>query len=102
MTLCWLLALVVIFIVGNAEALVWNGDGTDIRWSLQCDFIGRNLKIQISPANQCGPLCKANYPCSHFTWTNFNVSSLPFHSILLRFPSFASYNASNNVSTNYL
>ncbi len=47
MTLCWLLlALVVIFIVGNAEALVWNGDGT--RWSLQCDFIGRDLKIQIS------------------------------------------------------
>jgi hypothetical protein len=78
MTLCWL-ALVVIFIVGNAEALVWNGDGTDTRWSLQCDFIGRDLKNQISPASQCGSLCKANSPCSHFTWTNFNVSSLPFH-----------------------
>jgi hypothetical protein len=79
MTLCWLAFLVVIFIVGNAEALVWNGDGTDTRWSLQCDFIGRDLKNQISPASQCGSLCKANSPCSHFTWTNFNVSSLPFH-----------------------
>jgi hypothetical protein len=67
------------------------------------EFIGPDLKIQASPdASQCRSLCKANSPCTHFTWIYLNVSSLPFHSILLRFPSFASYNASNNVSTNYL
>ncbi|KAI9558647.1 hypothetical protein GHT06_015436 [Daphnia sinensis] len=63
--------LVVIFDVNNVTALVWNGAGTDTRWALQCDFIGRDMKNQLSTGDQCGPLCKANPPCSHFTWTNF-------------------------------
>ncbi|XP_046458705.1 uncharacterized protein LOC124205356 [Daphnia pulex] len=70
-TLCWK-ALILILVIGNSAAIVWNGDGTDTRWALQCDFIGRDFKNQISPGDRCGSLCKENSPCSHFTWTNYN------------------------------
>ncbi|EFX72198.1 hypothetical protein DAPPUDRAFT_227578 [Daphnia pulex] len=70
-TLCWK-ASILILVIRNSAAIVWNGDGTDTRWALQCDFIGRDLKNQISRGDQCGSLCKENSPCSHFTWTNYN------------------------------
>ncbi|XP_046646576.1 uncharacterized protein LOC124336813 isoform X2 [Daphnia pulicaria] len=70
-TFCWK-ALILILVIGNSAAIVWNGDGTNTRWALQCDFIGRDFKNQISPGDRCGSLCKENSPCSHFTWTNYN------------------------------
>lgn len=77
-SLCWVTLFLVLSVVSNAAGLVWNGAGTDTRWALQCDFIGRDVKNQISTGDQCGSLCKANPPCSHFTWTNYKVQiSLP-------------------------
>ena len=74
-SLC-LFAWLLLVVTGPSTALVWSGTG--VRWAAQCDFVGRDLKNQITTASQCGPLCQTTPSCSHFTWTNFQVESNSF------------------------
>ena len=69
---CLFALLLLLVVIGNAFALVWSG--THLRWAPHCDFIGKNLEHQLSPADRCGPLCQATHSCTHFTWTNHEVN----------------------------
>ena len=45
--------------VGFATAIQWQ-DSNDVRYSLDCDFYGNDLRSQRSTGEQCGPLCSSD------------------------------------------
>ncbi len=59
--------------VGQPPASAWNDAGT-LKWALKCDFIGRDLMGKASSADTCGPTCQSTSGCSHFVWTDYQVS----------------------------
>ena len=49
----------------TAGPINWNGND----WAMSCDWVGNDFTSALSTGAQCGPLCKATFSCTHFTWT---------------------------------
>lgn len=62
------------FLASTPQATLWKDDGTFI-WALNCDFQNRDYKnIAAKDSNSCILICSSDPLCSHFTWTNHQVS----------------------------
>jgi beta-glucanase (GH16 family) len=66
------LTLSLTFYKVNVSSLNWNGAGTHIMWSMNCDFPGNDLSQVSSNGENCGPKCDKTPDCTHFTWTDHN------------------------------
>ena len=58
---------------GQPPASAWN-DAGNLKWAVQCDFVGKDLTRQATTSETCGPTCESTPGCSHFIWTNYEVS----------------------------
>lgn len=55
-----------------SEAFEWNYDVENkLYWSMNCDFIGNDLKNVQMSGQYCGSSCVATPGCTHFTWTDY-------------------------------
>ena len=61
----------VILMIENSNAISWQ-DGPDGKWSMGCDFFGKDLINRLSKGEECSGLCKTISGCTHFTWSNYN------------------------------
>ena len=59
--------------VGQPPASAWN-DAGNFKWAVQCDFVGRDLMSKATTSDTCGSTCASTTGCSHFVWTNYQVS----------------------------